>query len=311
MKGGYFVEFKDYAQGLKPYFSFGKNDADFFVDMIGNFIKDSVMDNCKILDNMPDTQARYINGNSISKKNALFLFENRDIDKYIQWVHECIEKSDSYTDICEWLQNNGLTGSAPDIECYELLASIFLSITKKSKAKKKTSSPFEESLNLIKDINTKVASLPRPIFVQVPDIASPIESPYIQELYAAYGDAEAVKNFSNKDLPHYPDYEDDLNDRRIDFYAAVSIERSLLELDADNLSNQFDVLKEETLDGVKDTNRKKYANGYEKMLSVMEQASTLQYRNYLLSQSPYWISNKIQKGVCHHLVNDGKLRWVK
>ncbi len=47
------------------------------------------------------------------------------------------------------------------------------------------------------------------------------------------------------------------------------------------------------------------------MLSVMEKVTSLSVDNYLLSKSPFWISGKIKKGVCHHLVNDGKLKWVK
>ena len=109
----------------------------------------------------------------------------------------------------------------------------------------------------------------------------------------------------------YPDYADDLDDRRVDYYSAASIQRGVLELGSNRLSNQFDVLKEEIFDGVKDTARKSHPNGYERMLSVMEQAVKISAPNYLLSSSPYWISGKIKKGVCHYLVNDHKLRWVK
>ena len=44
---------------------------------------------------------------------------------------------------------------------------------------------------------------------------------------------------------------------------------------------------------------------------LMEQAVVTPVTNYLLSTSPYWISGKIKKGVCHHLVNDDKLTWVR
>ncbi|MDD3307946.1 MAG: hypothetical protein PHO29_12725, partial [Acetobacterium sp.] len=54
-----------------------------------------------------------------------------------------------------------------------------------------------------------------------------------------------------------------------------------------------------------------HPNGYERMLAVMEQAVNLDVKNYLLSASPYWINGKIKKGVCHQLVNDGQLKWVK
>lgn len=80
----------------------------------------------------------------------------------------------------------------------------------------------------------------------------------------AYGDAEGITDFTNAELQTHAEYQEDLDDRRIDYYAAVSVERGVMELDADNLSDQFDVLKEETLDGVKDTAKKVYPNGYEK-----------------------------------------------
>ena len=75
--------------------------------------------------------------------------------------------------------------------------------------------------------------------------------------------------------------------------------------------NQFDVLKDETFVGVKYTAKRTHPNGFEHMLAVMEQAVVAPVTNYLLSTSPYWISGKIKKGVCHHLVNDDKLTWVR
>ena len=77
------------------------------------------------------------------------------------------------------------------------------------------------------------------------------------------------------------------------------------------MANQFDVLKDETFDGVKDTAKRTHPNGFEHMLAVMEQAVVAPVTNYLLSTSPNWISGKIKKGVCHHLVNDDKLTWVR
>lgn len=134
---------------------------------------------------------------------------------------------------------------------------------------------------------------------------------YINELYLAYADAEGLSSFSENDLSSFPDYAEDLDDRRIDFYAAETIRRGVLELGSGRLSDQFNVLKGETLDGVKDTAKRAHPNGFDHMLAVMEQAVNAPVKNYLLSASPYWISGKIKKGVCHHLVNDGKLVWVK
>lgn len=305
------MEFKDYANGLLPYISYGKTDADFFVAIIGNFIEDAAMDSCKLLQYKPDTQYRYMTGKPIQKKDAQYVYKHRDSNKYVQWIYDCIDDSDSHEQVNNWLRKNKMPGEYAENECQELLESIILSICDNSKTQKKPPSPFEESLDLIKEINSKIKNLTRPIQIPVPINISAEEDTYINELFSAYGDAESIDGFCEINFTNYPDYREDLNDRRVDYYAAISIERGVMELDAENISNQFYILKDEMLDNVKDTSKKRYLNGYEKMLSVMEQASIATLNNYLLSNSPFWINGKIKKGVCHHLVNDGKLKWVK
>lgn len=305
------MKFTEYAKGLFPFISSGNNKASYFVALIGNYIKDSAMDNCALLNRKPDTQYRYINGSPIHARDAQYLYDHRDTEKFSSWIAKRIDETESFDSVCDWLKENDMTGDYPEKECEELLTKIILSFCNVSKTKKRPPSHFEESLDLIKDINAKISALPKPAKVPVPSIATSNEQAYIGELMNAYGDAEGIDNFTKAELQNHKEYQEDLDDRRIDYYAAVSVERGVMELNADNLSNQFIVLKEETLDGVKDTARKSYSNGYEKMLSVMEQASTLRLENYLLSNSPYWISSQIKKGVCHHLVNDGKLIWVK
>lgn len=175
-----------------------------------------------------------------------------------------MDESESFDSVCDWLKENGMPGDYPENECEELLTKIILSICGNSKKQKRPPSQFEESLELIKDINAKISNLPRPTKVPVPSVATSNEQIYINELLNAYGDAEGITDFTNAELQTHAEYQEDLDDRRIDYYAAVSVERGVMELDADNLSDQFDVLKEETLDGVKDTAKKVYPNGYEK-----------------------------------------------
>lgn len=305
------MQFTEYAKGLFPFISSGKTEPSYFVEIIGNYIQNSAMDSCALLNRRPDTQYRYVNGSAIQSKDAQYLYDHRDTVKFSRWILNRMDESESFDSVCEWLKENGKPGDYPENECEELLTQIILSICSAPKTKKRPSSPFEESLDLIKDINAKITTLPKPVKIPVPSIATSIEQAYIGELLKAYGDAEGIADFTETVLQSHEEYQEDLDDRRIDYYAAVSVERGVMELNADKLLDQFDVLKEEILDGVKDTAKKLYPNGYEKMLSVMEQASTLTFENYLLSKSPYWISSKIKKGVCHHLVNDGKLKWVK
>lgn len=305
------MEFIDYAKGLQPYISEGKNEADYFVTIIGNFLEDSALDNCRLLNYKKDTQYRYMNGNRISRKDAQYVYDHRDLTKYTEWLNQKFYDSDSHEQVSIWLTKNGKSGEYIENECQELLEEIILSLCQNHQKQKKTSSKFEESLILVQEIERKIASLPKPLTISVPDTITGIEMPYISQLFAAYGDAENYNGFCENTFNNFPEYKDDFDDRRIEYFSAESIKRSVAELNTQNLSNQFDILKSATFDNIIDTSRKKYSNGYDKMLSVMEQATSSPVENYILSSSPYWISGKIKKGVCHHLVNDGKLQWVK
>ena len=303
--------FSEYATGLSPFLSFGKSDYDFFTELIGNFIKDAAMDACKILKRKDDTKYRYVRGDCLIKSNdAQYLYNHRDIDKFTKWLGDRMDDSDSFENVADWLHKNGIDTKEPDSACAELLASIFLDSSKGSKSDQADQESAID-MQLIEDIQKKIELLPRPADVPVPKEATQDERVYIKELYNAYGDAEGLDSFSEKDLSSYPEYAEDLDDRRIDYYAAESIRRGVLELKGNKLIGQFEVLKNETLDGVKDTAKRTHINGYEHMLAVMEQAVNAPISNYILCASPYWINGKIKKGVCHHLVNDGKLVWIK
>jgi hypothetical protein len=175
------------------------------------------------------------------------------------------------------------------------------------KGRLKSADPF----TALRDAEALLASLPAPTQLEPPEQPTHEEQAYISELYAAYGDREGLAEFDETHLSQYGEYDEDIKDRRIDYFAAESIRRGVSELYSGQYANQFNVLKDETLSGVKNTARRAFPNGYERMLSVMEQAAVIEVRKYILSQSPNWISNRIKMGVCHFLVNEKKLKWVK
>lgn len=307
------MTFSEYAQGLRPFCSCDiRTDADFFTALIGNFIETAAMDACALLKHKPDTQYRYYMGTPILPKNAQYIYDHRDLACFEDWVNEKMDESESYTAVEDWLKENGYKGEDPAYECATLLESIILEIASQRRTvRRRRKDDITVDLKLINDIQEKIKALPRPKEVPVPPDEVKTEQPFIDELLRAYGDAEQ-KELTRADLADYQEYADDLADRRVDYYAAETIRRGVLELRSDTLTGQFDVLKEETFAGVKNTARSsKHANGYERMLAVMEQAAITPVTNYLLSASPYWISAKIKQGVCHHLVNANRLRWVK
>lgn len=305
------MTFSEYATGLSAYISYGKSEYDYFTELIGNFIQDAAMDACKLLKRQNDTKYRYIKGiRLIQVKDAQYLYDHRDKEKFSHWIWERMDDTSSYDKISAWLVRHNISSDDPATACADLLESIILDIINNI-ASSPPSQKSDLDLTLINDIQEKIKSLPRPANVPVPKEATQNEETYIDELFLAYGDAEGMNVFSANDLPSFPDYEEDLNGRRIDFYAAESIRRGVLELGSGSLTDQFDVLKSETLVGVTDTAKRTHPNGYERMLAVMEQAVTTPMTNYVLSASPYWIGGRIKKGVCHHLVNDGKLTWIR
>lgn len=274
------MTFSEFALELSAYISFGKSERDYFTELVGNFIQDAAMDSCKLLKRKPDTMYRYIKGNrTFQPKDAQYLYDHRDRDKFSDWIWKRMDDSDSYDNVVAWLDAHNIASDNPSNACAELLESIILDIINSTPIPKTTQETVID-LKLIDDIQEKIKSLPRPANVPVPKVATQDEQTYIEELFLAYGDAEGMTTFSASDLSSFPDYSDDLDDRRIDFYAAETIRRGVLELGSGSLTDQFDVLKMETLAGVKDTAKRKHQDGYEHMLAIMEQAVIAPVTNF-------------------------------
>ena len=159
-------------------------------------------------------------------------------------------------------------------------------------------------------ILSELKELPAPEQLMVPEEETEEEMEYIGELYRAYSEEEGCE-ITKDNIYEFEEWIDDLTDRRIQYFAAESVRRGLEDIYLDGIENQFNVLKAETLSGVNDTWRRPYSTGYQRMLAVMEASVQANITNYILSNAPNWISNDIRKGVCHFLVKDGKLYWVK
>lgn len=123
------MTFSEYALGLSPYISFSKSEADYFTELIGNFIKDAAMDSCKLLTRAPDTKYRYIKGTRLLQpKDAQYLYDQKDIDKFSAWIAERMDDTESYEEIETWLGEQGITGKFVPDACAELLETIILAI---------------------------------------------------------------------------------------------------------------------------------------------------------------------------------------
>lgn len=165
----------------------------------------------------------------------------------------------------------------------------------------------EKLKELIEKINPS-----QPATIGPPDEIESHEMVYVRELLAAYADAEGLDELPKESLESFPKYEKDFTRRRKDYYAAESIRRGSRDIFGETNPEQFDVLKEETYDGIVDVYENEYPHGLARLKGVMNQAAIIRVDKCIYSRIPNWIGASEKKGVCHILVNDGKLRgWVE
>jgi len=164
-----------------------------------------------------------------------------------------------------------------------------------------------ENLN---ELSVILAKIPKPTAIKPPDQPESSESVYLEELLAAYGDAENIPNFSSKDLEPYEKYKDNFARQRVSYYAAESVRRSVQDIPLLSEENPFATLMEETFDGIIDVHDRDYNNGFERLSSVLIHATTLPITKSLLGKMPNWVGSKEKKGICHMLVNERRIKWV-
>lgn len=178
------------------------------------------------------------------------------------------------------------------------------------RSQKKINSSLSEQ---IKAIREAIANAPKPIVLEVPEELSLEEMEYVSALLEAYSEDAGVVFATKSDLQNYSmkkEYYDDFKDHRKYFYAAEAIRESTRDTLGLEDYQEFDNVKEEIYDGIIDVYKKSYSNGLEKLSNVMSTVVIIPLTS-LLAQLTGWVGPKEKKGLCHMLVNDRRLRWVK
>lgn len=199
------------------------------------------------------------------------------------------------------------------------LSDLFLYVIKKdNKISKKSpaslNSKMPSILSDVKKLKELIEKIPprQPEPITPPEEIENHEMVYVRELLAAYADAEGIDELPKESLESFPKYEKDFKRRRKDYYAAESIRRGARDVFGETNPDHFEILKEETYDGVIDVYENEYPHGLARLKGVMSQATLIRVDKCVYSQIPNWIGASEKKGVCHILVNDGKLRgWVE
>lgn len=137
-----------------------------------------------------------------------------------------------------------------------------------------------------------------------PDSPRANESRYIRQMLDAYGDhlGASVPDASALDA-HAPLKRDYLRQRERFYHA-----ESLKNFARDNVpEGTFDAFQEEIYQGVVDICENIHPNGLDRMRATMTHAAAIP-----AASNPLFTAATTQdrQGICHHLANDNRLRWV-
>lgn len=138
---------------------------------------------------------------------------------------------------------------------------------------------------------------------------NPEEMNYVSALLAAYSEELGLTINTTKALEAYDRFFNHFNRQRKDYYSAETIRRFVR--DTLTSSTQFDVLKDEIYNGIIDVHEQDYPTGYKRLIADLQQAAVTNTSKSLLDSKLHCIGNCERKGICHMLVNDCRIEWVK
>ncbi|MRG63458.1 hypothetical protein CBG24_08020 [Limosilactobacillus reuteri] len=199
-----------------------------------------------------------------------------------------------------------------------LLAAIFLYVVKVDN----TGKP-ERTLESIKDVPLSSVSFDSQdnklhissLTIPLPESIAPRnirndEFKYLNALCQAYSDKLGMTiSIDNIDSCPKKRFRNDFNDERNYYNSVQSRIRGVREIFSD-VDEQYDVLKKEAYEGIKETYLDDYPDGFKRLMEVLKKiTSTSLNRSQLVKLDI--IGNAERKGLCHVLVNDGYINsWV-
>ena len=137
------------------------------------------------------------------------------------------------------------------------------------------------------------------------------DQPYIKALLEVFSEYLGEQCVSVQRLYEYnSDLYNELMRNREYFYNAESI-RHLIRDTFVNGEDYFKDYKNELYEGIVEVRHQSYSNGYDRLLAVLDKSTTVNLNGATLERL-YLIRFKEKKGICHMLVDDGKITsWLK
>lgn len=152
-----------------------------------------------------------------------------------------------------------------------------------------------------------------PDSLQMPDIVTDQESPYITALLQVYADHSKQKISCIEDLENQiPLYTTHINIQREYFFKAQSVLHKVRDTNIfTDGESEFEILMNEIYDVVIDEVIKPRINSFDRVTAVLAIAGIANItRSFLASQQSGLVGAAEKKGIVHILVNDGKVTWI-
>lgn len=127
-----------------------------------------------------------------------------------------------------------------------------------------------------------------------------------------YGELLGIVNFSVSNFDDHEKQKEHFTRQRSDYFAAEAVRRGTRDIYSEDEEDYFQTFVDDTYNGIIDIWESDYKTGYERLKNVLVQATLLPPDQCWLGRDTVWINNPQKKGVCHILVNEGRLKgWVK
>ena len=141
------------------------------------------------------------------------------------------------------------------------------------------------------------------------------EKDYIDALLDVYGEAEDVPSFTIEDV-RGSDHEEHYDFQRASFYSTESLRQGTRELADYSGQDPFEDFEKTIEDGIKPTHmrtyKRNYTSGYDCLDAVLEAAVTVQVSHLPYAEVVKKIDSIQKIGMCHFLVNDGRIEgWAR
>ena len=133
--------------------------------------------------------------------------------------------------------------------------------------------------------------------------------PYIKHLLDSFNEIVVTSLITLDNIGEYDSYKQKLDRERENYYSAKALHMFCISNPFLKEEGVFEEFQLETYHGIIDVHDKKHSYKSEKIQEVLIQVTNMSYNKSLLAQTPRVVCNKVKKGVCHMLVNNGVIDW--